>query len=64
MDLLDFVLKSLVSISGIGLVGMMVVRTNARGRMKLVGLDAATLFDPRLKNQGQQMAWAFCVALG
>jgi hypothetical protein len=58
MELNDL-LKTFVTLSGTGLIGMMVVRTNARGKMRVIGLEHGPLFHPRWAGAAKWIALAF-----
>ena len=61
----DFALKYMSAFSGLCLVGLMVVRTDARGRWKLVKLDFGPVVNPKWAETAKMIAWTFgtCVSL-
>jgi len=56
-------LKALAALSGLGLAGMMVVRTTPRGKWKIIGFEPEPLFDPRTVHVARMLAWAFGIFL-
>ena len=62
MDLNDL-LKTFVTLSGMGLIGMMVVRTNARGKMRIIGLEHGPLIHPRFSGAARWVALAFAIGV-
>ena len=61
---LDPLLKGMSAAIGIGLIGLMLVRTDARGRFKIVGLEAGPVFAPSMKQTGRWLAYGFIVCVG
>ena len=60
----DGVLKALSAVTGLWLMGLMVLRTNARGRWRVVGLELGPVFDPKMTQTGHKVALAFVVTVG
>jgi hypothetical protein len=56
-------LRTFVTLSGMGLIGMMVVRTNARGKMRIIGLEHGPLFHPRFAAVAKWVALAFGIGV-
>lgn len=56
---LDWVLRAMAALSGIGLAGLIVVRTTPRGRWKLIGMEGGPLFDPKTAKVACMVAWTF-----
>jgi len=65
LPFLDPLLEGMSAAFGIGLVGLMVLRTDARGRIKIIGLEWGPLFQPSMQKTGRILTLAFvaCVAL-
>jgi hypothetical protein len=59
----DALVKLMVTVNGLGLVGMMVVRTNARGKMRIIGLEHGPLFHPRWAGTAKWLALAFAIGV-
>jgi hypothetical protein len=62
-EFLDFALKSFVTLSGIGLIGMMVLRTDARGRFKMIGFEQGPVVQPKWAPRAKAVACAFAIAV-
>ncbi|HYG76730.1 MAG TPA: hypothetical protein VEK08_17125 [Planctomycetota bacterium] len=60
-ELFDSGLKTLAALSGIGLCGLMVVRTTPRGDWKLIGWQTDHIFEPKMVKFGRIVAWAFAI---
>jgi hypothetical protein len=61
---LDSICKGMATASGLGLIGLMIVRINPRGRFKLVGFEPGPVFDPKMKHTARQVTIAFAVCVG
>ena len=61
---LDPLLKGMSTAMGLGLVGLMLVRTDARGRFKIVGLDGGPVFPPSMKKAGRWLTYGFIACVG
>jgi hypothetical protein len=59
----DPILKGMTAITGLWLMGLMVVRTNARGKWKIIGLEWGPVFDPKMQKTAWRVALAFAVAV-
>jgi len=65
LQFFDPMLQGMSVAVGLGLVGLLVLRTNARGRVKILGLEHGPLFQPSMQKTGRILTIAFvaCVAL-
>jgi hypothetical protein len=61
---LDPLLKGMSTAMGVGLIGLMLVRSDARGRFKVVGLEAGPLFAPSMKQTGRWLGYGFIACVG
>ena len=62
-EFLDPVLQGIAAGSGVGLIGLMLVRTTPRGALRIVGLEPEPLFDPRVAKAGRRMALLFGICV-
>ncbi|HYF48918.1 MAG TPA: hypothetical protein VEJ63_05915 [Planctomycetota bacterium] len=65
LNYFDPLLQGMSTALGLGLVGLLVLRTNARGKVKILGLEHGPLFQPTMQKTGRLLTIAFvvCVAL-
>jgi len=59
LESLDPIIKSLAASSGIGLIGMLLVRTTARGGWKIMGFEPGPIVEPQMKKWAVALTWIF-----
>jgi hypothetical protein len=63
-QIFDAVLKGMSTASGLGLIGLMLVRTRPRGGFRIIGFEHGPVFDPQLAPAGRRIAWGFMICVG
>jgi len=63
LEFFDPLMKGMTAASGLGLIGLMLIRTTPRGDWKIVGLEAGPVFDPKEARTAKYVtcAFVFCV---
>ena len=62
-EFIDVFLRGMVTLSGLGLIGLTLIRTNARGQWSIVGLECKDVFDPRNARHGEMVSWLFGIGV-